>query len=395
MSQDLPRKSDARKTQGQLNLIAKLHQRSVAVRVNEIDWKRGSSAPMVVEFDPTTACNLACPDCISRDLLNQGFFGRKRIRELTREMVDAGVKAVVLIGGGEPLAHPEIGWVIEYLGESNVQIGITTNGLLIDRYIDCIAKYASWVRVSMDAATPDTFQRIRPSYSGRSEFGKAVENMKTLAKIKTGKLGYSFMIYSQGEFDKNDSEGSQLINIDDDQKFSNVSEIYQGAVLAKEIGCDYYEVKPMYNIDHFSIIHRKELMKQAKGLIKQSLALEGDGFKVLQAAKLHHILNGESNIEPKDYTRCAVSQLRTLVTPSGTYVCPYFRGRGDKNIGNVSKDSFMDMWHGEQRAKVMDQLDPSKDCRMHCIRHNSNMFLEDMIAGKGKGETIEDFDLFI
>ena len=125
--------------------------------------------------------------------------------------------------------------------------------------------------------------------------------------------------------------------------FSNVSEIYQGAVLAKEIGCDYYEVKPMYNIDHFSIIHRKELMKQAKGLIKQSLALEGDGFKVLQAAKLHHILNGESNIEPKDYTRCAVSQLRTLVTPSGTYVSPYFRGRGDKNIGNVSKGTDLEV----------------------------------------------------
>ena len=140
---------------------------------------------------------------------------------------------------------------MNYLGENNVQIGITTNGLLIDRYIDCIAKYASWVRVSMDAATSDTFKRIRPSYSGRSEFGKAVENMKRLAKIKTGKLGYSFMIYSEGEFDKNGLDESanemmeagfmatQLIKLNDDQKkFSNVSEIYQGAVLAKEIGCD-------------------------------------------------------------------------------------------------------------------------------------------------------------
>ena len=29
---------------------------------------------MVVELDPTTACNLACHDCISANLLNQGGF---------------------------------------------------------------------------------------------------------------------------------------------------------------------------------------------------------------------------------------------------------------------------------------------------------------------------------
>ena len=128
----------------QLNLTNKLHQTSVLERVKAVDWSTTSSAPMVVEFDPTTACNLACPDCISRDLLNQGFFSRKRIRELTVEMVRAGVKAVILIGGGEPLAHPEIGWVIEYLGSHGVQIGITTNGLLIERYLEPIAEYASW-----------------------------------------------------------------------------------------------------------------------------------------------------------------------------------------------------------------------------------------------------------
>ena len=28
----------------------------------------------VLELDPTTACNLACHDCISANLLNQGGF---------------------------------------------------------------------------------------------------------------------------------------------------------------------------------------------------------------------------------------------------------------------------------------------------------------------------------
>ena len=166
----------------QLSLLKKLQQKTIVKRINEIDWNTTSKAPTVVEFDPTTACNLVCPDCISRDLLNQGFFSRDRIKQLTKEIVDAGVKAVVLIGGGEPLAHPEIGWVIEYLGKNGVQIGITTNGLLIERNMDVIAKYASWVRVSMDAATSDTYKRIRPSRSGESMFDEAIRIMKNLRK---------------------------------------------------------------------------------------------------------------------------------------------------------------------------------------------------------------------
>ncbi len=371
----------------QLNLIMKLHQRSVVHRINEIDWESGSSSsPSVVELDPTTACNLVCPDCISRDLLNQGFFTRKRMRELTKEIVDAGVKAVVLIGGGEPLAHPEIGWVIEYLAQNNVHVGITTNGLLIDRYIDCIAEYASWVRVSMDSATSGTYKHIRPSQSGVSMFEKAFHNMRSLAKIKHGKLGYSFALFSECEFDINGH-----VNV----RFSNVPEIYKGAVLAKEIGCDYFEVKPTYNMDHHLIIHPEELMQKAKHLLKQSSALEDKKFSVLQGTKLGHVLNCESDIEPKDYNRCAVAQLRTLITPSGVYVCPYFRGRIDKKLGDARKMLFNDIWHGKDRANVMESLNPSKDCLFHCIRHDSNMVIEDIIAGKSTVESVEDFDEFI
>jgi len=376
-----------------LNLKLKLRQRSVIQTIDDIDWIKGSESPYVVELDPTTACNLACPDCISRDLLNQGYFSRKRLRELTKEMIDSGVKAVVLIGGGEPLAHPEIGWVIEYLAQNDVQVGITTNGLLIDRYLNCIAEHASWVRVSMDAASSETYNFFRPSPSGKSMFDKAVDNMSNLAKIKKGKLGYSFLILTEGEFDKNNpqSDNNNVVSV----ARSNVSEIYKGAVLAKEIGCDYFEIKPEYDIHHYSVVQKANLMSQAKDLIEKTKTLQDDNFFVLEATKLHHVLNGEPNEEPKDYKRCAVSQLRTLVTPSGVYVCPYFRGNEEKSIGDVNKVSFNEMWQGDARKNVMDKLDPSKDCRFHCIRHESNLILENHISGTQRLDPVEDFDYFV
>lgn len=385
-----------------LNLTDKLTQRTVLDRVRSTDWDKTSTAPLVVEFDPTTACNLACPDCISRDLLNQGYFTRERIRELAREMVDAGVKAVILIGGGEPLAHPEIRWVIDYLHDHGVKLGLTTNGTLMHKFMDILPTKFDWIRVSMDAGTPETFQKIRPSHSGKSLFGDVVENMRELAARKTGKLGYSFMMYAEGHFDRKTVNGKVVIPLQPAfngaqaaQPYNNVDEIYEAAKLAKDIGCDYFELKPMYDEHHYLVLMNEHITQRARAQADQAKALEDERFKVLLATKMKDFFAGATDIERKGYHRCAVAQLRTLVTPSGVYVCPYFRGRDDKRIGDVTQDSFRVMWHGAQRDAVMSQLDPSVDCKMHCIRHDSNMFLEQVIADGVKVLPKEDFDLFI
>ena len=164
-----------------MDIRNKLYQSFVVDKVKNIDWRKGSDAPLVVEFDTTEVCNLACPGCISEDLVcNKTSFSDDRLLGLAEEMWKAGVKAVILIGGGEPLAHPAVGAFMEYLGMHDIHIGITTNGCFIDRYMDIIAKYSSWTRVSVDAATDGTFQKLRPSKLGRSEFDHVISNMKNL-----------------------------------------------------------------------------------------------------------------------------------------------------------------------------------------------------------------------
>ena len=131
----------------EMNLTAKLYQNFVVERIEDVDWFKGSNAPLVIELDPTAACDLACPGCISEDLVAFGNrFSESRLMELGREFIDCGVKAVILIGGGEPLVHKKIGDFIELMGTNNIHIGITTNGTLIDRYIDVISTYSQWTR---------------------------------------------------------------------------------------------------------------------------------------------------------------------------------------------------------------------------------------------------------
>jgi len=261
--------------------------------------------------------------------------------------------------------------IIEYLGKNDVQIGITTNGTLINKYLDPIAEYSSWTRVSVDAATDATFLHLRPTRSGISKFNHVISNMEMLAKRKKGILGFSFLIRT-----KADGENPAVAGLD---KFgyitmSNVSEIYAAAKLAKEIGCDYFEPKPSYDDNHYLVTHAQQDMDRAREEIEKAKTLQDDHFHILESINLEHSLNSvQMASQPKDYTFCPASDLRTLVTSSGVYVCPYFRGREDKKLGDVVSTSMKEMWGGEQRKTVMAKLDPSKDCGMHCIRHEMNL----------------------
>ena len=372
-----------------MDLITKLHQSFVYRKIEETDWESGTDGPLVVELDTTESCDLACPGCISQDIMEtQNRFSDERLLELGREMYEAGVKAVVLIGGGEPLAHPAVGDLMEYFGTHDMRIGITTNGTFIRKYLDIIAEYSSWTRVSMDAGSSELFNKLRPAKSGKgSRFDFIVENMEMLAKVKKGKLGYSYLIQTA-------ADGPGVI--------SNVNEIYQAAELARDIGCDYFEVKPSYQFregaDHALVRHDSELMGAAKEEVERLEELETDSFKIIRAINLKYSLEDCEPVQLKSYKKCPATELRTLVCPSGAFVCPYWRGKEDMRIGELHNTSFADMWNGARRKEVMNHLDASRHCHFYCLRHQSNEEVIKIIEKQKSNEPVqlvEEFDRFI
>lgn len=368
-----------------MDLVSKLHQPSEVNYIKSLKLHDYSSNPHVVELDPTEICNLACRGCISEDVLHTGnSFSEDRLLRIGEELYDSDIKAVILIGGGEPLCNYAVVSFMTYLGERDVQIGITTNGTLIDKYIEIISQYASWTRVSMDAATEETFGQLRPTKNGKSLFNKIIDNMSKLAKEKKGKLGYSFLI-------RTEADGFSIK--------TNIDEIYPAAKLAKEIGCDYFELKPSYrhvdNSDHYLIIHDKSNMDKAKNEFLRCQNLSDDKFRIIASANLEYSFNGTQNFQEKDYHICPSACMRTLICPSGVYVCPYFRGKSNMIIGDMIKNSFKEIWNGEQRKKVMQMLDPAVHCKMHCIRHDTNLEVFRMIKEQDFRILEEKGDRFI
>jgi len=372
-----------------MNIITKLHQEFVIEKIKDTNWDDGTDSPLIVELDPTAVCDLACPGCISEDIIATGnSFTYKRLIEMGKEFKESGVKGVIFIGGGEPLAHPASGELIEYFGQNDISVGITTNGTFINRYMETIAKYSNWTRVSMDASSEEMFEILRPTKGGGSKFTHIIENMRKLAKIKTGKLGFSFLI-------RTEIEGDGIV--------SNIHEIYDAAVLAKNIGCDYFEIKPSYNykndVAHSLVKHSDERIEEIKEQLARLAELVDDNFSITKAITLDDSLNGVKNKQIKEYKTCPATELRTLVTPVGVFVCPYWRGKENFLVGDAKNTNFKELWNSQHRKKIQKWLDPSVHCaNLHCLRHETNEEILNMIEDINNNkdiDTVKEFDRFI
>ncbi len=365
-----------------LSLVDKLKQNEVQERIKSLFIKKDQVGPWVVELDPTTACNLACHDCISANLLNQGGIDPSRLLKLADEFKEVGVRAVVLIGGGEPMAHKEFGNLVDAFSKKDIHTGVTTNGTLMKKHMEVCAENVSWLRVSVDAGSENVFQEFRPHASGKSQFNLVIDNMREFAKKKKGILGFSFLLLSK--FKKDGSFES-----------TNAVDIEKAGVLAKEIGCDYFEVKPAFDIMHYLQNQDSRVTDITNKQLENVNKLNSDTFQVIAPYTLGEALRGD-NIQPKNYDKCLVADMRTVVSPSGVYVCPYHRGNLNMRIGDIGKESFKEMWFGQKRNEVMKKLDPRKHCGFHCIRDNSNKHLQKIIDGEESIKNNKDsYDRFI
>jgi MoaA/NifB/PqqE/SkfB family radical SAM enzyme len=363
---------------GRLDLRDKLYQRSIWDKVSAVAHGASTDAPVIVDLDPTTFCDLACPECISGKLLNKSRFTPERLLALAEELVEAGVQGVILIGGGEPLAHKGTRDAIAALGEAGVAIGLVTNGTMIDRYLDEIAAYVTWCRVSVDAATDNTYRLFRPDRGGNSKFGKVTKNIRALAEVKRGDLGYSFLVMS-----RTDDEGRVVA--------TNAGEVFRAGALAKELGCDFFEVKCMFDEGHYLIDQPPKVVEQLNQELAQLQTLEDDRFEVVYSSTAEAVVVEGAPAQAKAYSTCPMTELRTLITPSGVYPCPYHRGEERLKLGDVVDMSFREMWERADRKRV----DPRRDCGFHCARHASNEAIVEIGHGVVKKEITETRDVFI
>ena len=128
----------------------------------------------------TERCNLRCFYCMPEEGIplreKAVFMTSEETIELARIFVELGVKKIRLTGG-EPLIKKDIANIIQQLGQLPVELTLTTNAILVDRYIETFQEAGiQSINVSMDSLKAERFNAI----SRRSYFDRIMTNIELL-----------------------------------------------------------------------------------------------------------------------------------------------------------------------------------------------------------------------
>lgn len=128
----------------------------------------------------TERCNLRCVYCMPAEGImlrpREQFMRAEEVIVMARMFTDLGVKKIRLTGG-EPLVRKDAAQIITELGRLPVELAITTNGVLVDQFVD-VFKEAGLrsVNVSLDSLRPERMQAI----SRRDPFARTTANIRLL-----------------------------------------------------------------------------------------------------------------------------------------------------------------------------------------------------------------------
>ncbi len=126
----------------------------------------------------TDKCNLRCNYCMPENpcfLPNKKLLQNEEIVQIARMFINEFSIKKIRFTGGEPLLRNNLLDIIEPLSRMPIELGITTNGVLLDRHIDGFKTVgAIHLNVSLDSLCPERYQSI----TGYDHFKKVFDNIQ-------------------------------------------------------------------------------------------------------------------------------------------------------------------------------------------------------------------------
>ena len=137
--------------------------------------------PRFVEIEVSTFCNLRCKMC-------EHTYWKEKNQNMSFEQLKSIVKQfpklkwIGLTGIGESFLNPDFAKMVEYVKRKNLYLELYDNFYLInEKFSDLLVKDGvDRMIVSLDAATVDTYKKIRVG----SSFDRVIKNIKALRRLK-------------------------------------------------------------------------------------------------------------------------------------------------------------------------------------------------------------------
>jgi MoaA/NifB/PqqE/SkfB family radical SAM enzyme len=137
--------------------------------------RAGTTPPPVhVQLVLSDLCNQDCGFCayrmsagLSNELFPQGkrknpnrMIPTAKAEEIIDDCAELGVQAIQFTGGGEPTMHPDHLALFARAQAHGIATALVTNSINLDTLHPAV-QAMSWIRVSVDAGTPETYARTR------------------------------------------------------------------------------------------------------------------------------------------------------------------------------------------------------------------------------------------
>lgn len=198
--------------------------------------------PYAASIEPTTACNLGCPECPSGLKQFTRPTGRLNLEE-HEKMLDSLGKQVFYINyyfQGEPFLHPQFLDLIKAANKRNIYTSTSTNAHFIteSKAEEIIQSGMDRIIISIDGLTQETYEQYRK----RGKLEKVIEGTKHLiaakqkAKSKSPHIIFQFLVVRPNEHE--------------------IPEVFK---LGKELGVDEVRLKTaqLYDYTHGNVLMPK------------------------------------------------------------------------------------------------------------------------------------------
>ena len=197
-----------------INLLSKLNVRRVLNGAKVLSsyylskWTRRPvqwGFPISISFEPTTSCNLRCPECPSglraftrpTGMLKKNFFN-ETIDQLSKELL-----YLVFYFQGEPYLNPEFLEMVKYASEKKIYTATSTNAHYLNDQNARMTVESGLDRliISIDGTTQEVYQqyRVGGNLDKVLEGAKNIVKWKKELKSKTPFIFFQFLVVKPNE----------------------------------------------------------------------------------------------------------------------------------------------------------------------------------------------------
>ena len=289
-------------------------------------------SPISIAIEPTTSCNLRCPECPSglrsfsrpTGMLDENFF-QKTIDELHKEIF-----YLTFYFQGEPYLNPKFLEMVKYASEKNIYTSTSTNAHYLDdeNAKATVESGLDRLIISIDGTTQESYQ----SYRIGGDLQKVIAGTKNILKWKkTLKSKIPHVIFQFVVFRQNEHE---------------VEEIKK---LGKELGVDEVKIKSAQIYDYENGNERIPTNEKYSRYKKapSSVSPEGRETRATYSFPLG---------EGKDGASCWKMWNSCVITWDGKIVPCCFDKDAKHQLGNLNEKSFKEIWFNGSYTKFRSAL---------------------------------------